>query len=144
MKKVLLSLLIVAFMLTAASYAGGLSIGTWGGYSTLGYDINDKVSGTIGSYYTNSTTSTYGLLLKADYDLAKLGEVQTEIGMFYFTTSAGTAGQMGLTYGVETMVKDNLSLGADFIVVDSTSYASGATSLTRVFPAVAITAALFI
>ncbi|MBU0501902.1 MAG: hypothetical protein ABIH69_03515 [bacterium] len=144
MKKVLFTLLIAVFALTAASHAGSLSVGTWGGIATLGYDINDTVSGSVGSFFTNSTTSTYGLLLKADYDLAKLGEVQTEIGMFYYTTSAGAWGQLGLTYGVETMVQDNLSLGADFIVVDSTSYASGATSLTRVLPAVAITAALFI
>ena len=144
MKKVLLTVLIVVFALTVASYAGNLSIGTWGGAATLGYDFTDAVSVSVGSYYAHATTTTYGLLLKADYDLAKLDDVQTEIGFYYLTTSAGSAGQIGLTYGIETMIKDNLSLGADFILADSTSYSSGATSLTRVLPVVAITAALYI
>ncbi|MCX5751528.1 MAG: hypothetical protein NT099_07685 [Candidatus Saganbacteria bacterium] len=128
MKKLFLVFLGLTMLLVPVS-AQALSIGMWGEWATIGQQFNDSLSGYFGySIYYGVTD----YLVKADLNLAKLGNVQTKMGLYYETDQPNDYSTVGLTYGMSTMVQPNLSVGGDISILNSENYA-GATT-TNVFP----------
>jgi len=85
MKKLIL-LLVAAIVVLSPITAQALSVGTWNVWPTIGMQFNDKLSGYLGFNYTsnfNNTATSWGLV-KLDYNLVKLGEVQTKVGVDYW------------------------------------------------------------
>ncbi|MFA6548633.1 MAG: hypothetical protein WCT39_01700 [Candidatus Margulisiibacteriota bacterium] len=158
MKKALL-LLVAILLVCSAVYAapktqtippsssdsiapGTLSIGSWANWAVLGYKFTNEISGGFGTWFTNTAGTSYGLLLKADYNLARMGAVQPSVGLSYNTSSTGASGTVGLNYGLNTMIQNNLSVGFDIFVATLTSAAG--TSTTTVLPGAVIKAALYL
>jgi hypothetical protein len=121
---------------------GTISIGSWANWAVLGYKFTNDISGGFGTWFTNTAGTSYGLLLKADYNLAKMGAVQPSVGLSYNTSSTGASGTVGLNYGLNTMIQNNLSVGFDIFVATLTSAAG--TSTTTVLPGAVIKAALYL
>jgi hypothetical protein len=123
---------------------GNLAIGTSLGYPTLKYNFNSDFSGAVGlSYSSTGGTAQTAILVKADYNLAKMGQAQPSIGAFYTTDGAATATtSFGLIYGVSTMVLPNLSLGADAIVLTQATRAG--VNATGILSGVVLSAALYL
>lgn len=95
------------------------------------YHFNKDVMGTVGgNYYTTGGANTTILFGKVDYVLATMGSVQSIIGGYIISASTGGASgtSLGGTWGVRTLVQQNLSLGADIIVLSSTSIAGTSTT----------------
>jgi hypothetical protein len=144
MKKIVLLLMVVilgtavfaavpkAATAPAAASSGNLAIGTALGFPTLKYSFNKDFSGQIGAMYASGGgTSSTAFLIKVDYSLEKMGEVQPAVGAFYSTNGATTATNgMGITWGISKMVASNLTLGADFVLFESLT--TGGTSTTGV------------
>jgi len=147
MKKLLLLLLVLLVASSSAMAAGKLAIGTWRGTTTAKYDFTSDLSGTLGASYIAppaGAASMLGLLIKLDYNnLPKMGEVKTGLGVYYTTNGAAAATTaIGITYNASAMIKDNLSVGADFILANQTTV--GGASTTGIIPAVAVTAYLYL
>jgi len=123
-------------------HPGTISIGNWGGWPVLGYQFSDAIAISGSTYYTNSGGTTYGLLLKADYDQGNIGKVNKAIGLLYSTTSTGASGSWWLTYGLTAMVLPNFSMGVDLGIIGYTS--GGGTSSTTVFPGAAFKTSLYL
>jgi hypothetical protein len=139
-KKIMLFLIVAVVALTPVC-AQALSVGDWGGWPTLGLQFGDKFAGYLG--YSNfgavgggSSTST--MLAKVDCNLAKLGDVQTKLGVFYQWVSPGSGTTLGLTWGVAIMPVNNLSLGFDIVLAQSNSSPSS----TDILPSAVFTANL--
>lgn len=75
MKKSIL-FLIVAIMVLIPISAQALMVGDWGGWPTLGLKFNDMFSGYLGFSNFGGTSRSW-ILAKVDYNLSKLGDVQT-------------------------------------------------------------------
>jgi hypothetical protein len=101
---------------------GQISIGYWGGYPTLGYQFSKEIA-VAGSLSYASSGSLYGILLKADYNLAKIGSLQPCVGLDYYTSSSGVWGNVGIFYGLSAMVLNNLSVGFDISLLEYTKTA---------------------
>jgi hypothetical protein len=117
------------------AWAGKMAVGSIGGTPSFIYHFNKDVMGAVGfGYATAGGASSTTIQGKLDYVLSTMGSVQTLIGGYVSTTSAGgaTSTTFGGTWGVRTLVQQNLSLGMDIIVLDSTS--AGGTSTTRILP----------
>ncbi|MDI6731843.1 MAG: hypothetical protein QME05_04615 [Candidatus Margulisbacteria bacterium] len=122
---------------SAAPAESKLAITSWGGLGGLSYAFNDQISAMLGANYTTTAgVGFYGLVIKADYNLVKVGKLQTNMGVYYTTISTGVTGTLGLTFGVETMVQSNLLLGMDFILANQTNTLGVATS--AILPATAV------
>ena len=78
------------------------------------------------------------MLLKVDYDLAKLGDVQTKAGVFYWWTAPNSGSRLGVTWGASIMPVSNFSVGFDAILVQSNSSPSS----TDILPGAVFTANL--
>ncbi|MBI5399998.1 hypothetical protein HZB07_05255 [Candidatus Saganbacteria bacterium] len=143
MKKIVLLLVVIVIGTTAFAAApktapmamdnrGGLAIGTALGFPTLQYSFNRDMTGQLGaSYASGGGASSTAYLIKVDYNLQKVGEVQSNMGLFYSSNGAAAATTvLGLTYGLSTKVAANFSLGADFILFNSLS--AGATTTTGI------------
>ncbi len=138
MKKLALLLVAAVFVFAPVS-AQALSVGDWGGWPTIGTQFNDNLSGYLGfAYYGTGTSSN--VLAKVDYNLAKLGDVQTKAGVYYTMTSPNTGTALGLTWGASIMAVKNLSVGFDVIL----ARANGTPSSTDVLPGAVMTANLIL
>ena len=144
MKKIMMFLVVAAIALTPVC-AQALSVGDWGGWATLGTQFNDKFAGYLG--YSNfggvgGGSSTNWMLAKVDCDLAKLGDVQTKAGVFYWWTSPNAVGnpgsRLGFTWGAAIMPVNNLSVGFDIVLAQSNSSPSS----TDILPGAVFTANL--
>ena len=131
MKKLLVLISVLLIASSAAMAAGNLAVGTALGYPTLKYNFTEDFSGQVGAMYASATGATStALLAKVDYNLAKLGEVQPAIGLYYTSDGAAAATTViGVTYSVSTMVQSNLSIGVDFTLLSSSSGAVSATGI---------------
>ena len=118
MKKFILLLAVVITVLSPIT-AQALSIGTWNNWPTVGMQINDKLTGYFGfnysSNYLNKATS-WGLL-KLDYNLIKLGEVQTKVGVDYWASAPYYNSALEFSYGASFMPLNNLSIGFDIMML---------------------------
>lgn len=133
----------VAVPVKASSAESKLAITSWGGLGGLSYDFNDQISAMVGANYTSTAgTGVFGVIVKADYNLFKVGKIQNNMGLYYTTLSSGATGTLGLTYGVETMVQPNLLLGMDFILVSQNT--TGGFSTTSILPATALMLSFYI
>lgn len=139
MKKIALWL-VVAVIILLPVCAQALSIGVWNEWPTLGMQINNNLSGYIGFNSmggVSGASSTNWYLVKLDYNLSKIGEVQTKAGIYYYanSTGAGAAGDpssaVGLTYGGSIMLAKNLSVGFDELLVQANSNPSSTDILPR-------------
>ncbi|MFA4905143.1 MAG: hypothetical protein WC645_01425 [Candidatus Margulisiibacteriota bacterium] len=139
MKKIIL-LLVVAIVALTPVCAQALSVGDWGGWPTLGMKFGDMFAGYLG-FSSFGGTSRSWMLAKVDYNLAKLGDVQTKAGAFYWTNSPNVSSQLGITWGAAIMPVNNLSLGFDIILAEQ-NMAPGANSNTDILPAAVFTANL--
>ena len=123
--------------------AQALSIGDWGGWATVGTQFGDKVSGYLGySYFggVGGASGTSWLLAKVDYDLAKLGDVQTKAGVFYWGTSPNVGSRLGITWGATIKPVNNLSVGFDLVLAQQNSTPSS----TDLLPNAVFTANLYL
>lgn len=116
---------------TQTGMAGKYAIGDWGGWNVLSYGVNSDIIASAGTYYL-STGSVYGFLLKGDYLLAKINDVQPCVGAYYTSDSTGASGTIGVLYGLGAMLATNLSVGADFILLTYTK--TGAATTTSILP----------
>ena len=139
MKKLMMLLIVAAVALTPVC-AQALSVGDWGGWPTVGMQFGDKFAGYLG-FSTFGSTARSWYLAKVDYNLAKLGDVQTKAGAYYSTTSPDIGTQLGLTWGAAIMPVNNLSLGFDIILAEQ-NMAPGTTSNTDILPSAVFTASL--
>jgi hypothetical protein len=117
------------------AWAGKMAVGTIGGTPSFMYHFNKDMMGAIGgNYFTASGSTQTTIQGKLDYVLSTMGSVQTLIGGYFSTTSVTGASSttFGGTWGVRTLVQQNLSLGMDIIVLNSTS--AGGSSTTGIFP----------
>ncbi|HVN66961.1 MAG TPA: hypothetical protein VMT55_01195, partial [Candidatus Sulfotelmatobacter sp.] len=113
------------------AWAGKMAVGSIGGVPSFIYHFNKDVMGAIGgTYFTATGGSQTTIQGKADYVLSTMGSVQTLIGGYLNTVSApgGNSTTFGGTWGLRTLVQQNLSLGLDIIVLNSTS--AGGASVT--------------
>ncbi|OGC03597.1 hypothetical protein A3H38_05360 [candidate division WOR-1 bacterium RIFCSPLOWO2_02_FULL_46_20] len=138
MKKIIL--LAFAVMLATTPVLAGINIGSSIGFATLNLGLNDNITVILGANYISTAgVSMTGLLGKVNYNLAKAGEVQPNVGLYYTTNGAAAATTtIGLTWGVLTPLTSSLSIGADFVLASSTSAAG--VSTTSILPAVAVAA----
>lgn len=129
---------------SANATAGKMAIGTAIGCPTIRYNFSDDLSGTAGlTYSSGAGASTTALLAKVDYNLQKMGMVQPTVGLYYTTDGAAAATTViAGTYGINTMIQPNLSIGADITVASSTS-AAGATT-TGILSGAALNLALYL
>ncbi|PIS28310.1 hypothetical protein COT42_08490 [Candidatus Saganbacteria bacterium CG08_land_8_20_14_0_20_45_16] len=116
---------------TDTSNVGKFYIGDWSGWGVLGYNINRDFSAALGTYYV-STGSVYGLLLKGDYNLAKVGKIQPSVGLSYNTSSTGASGTITLNYGVRTPIAEALEVGFDIFFLSYTG--TGGSNSTTILP----------
>jgi hypothetical protein len=138
MKKLALFLIGAAIVLSPAC-AQAISIGDWGGWPTIGMQFNDNLSGYLGySYY--GTGSQSWVLAKVDYNMAKLGDVQTKAGVFYWMTSPNVGTRVGLTWGASIMAVNNLSVGFDVVLAQANTVPTS----TDILPGAVITANLYL
>ena len=121
--------LVVAAVILAPACAQALSVGDWGGWPTVGIQFNDNISGYLG-YSNYGLPSSSWILAKLDYNLAKLGDVQTKAGVLYTMTSPNTGTSLGLTWGASVMAVKNLSVGFDIVLAQ----ANGTPSSTDILP----------
>ena len=133
-------LLVLATIILAPTCASALSIGYWDAWPTIGQQFNDKVTGYLGYCYYGQTSRSY-LLAKVDYNLMKLGDVQTKVGGFYIASSPSVRTDLGLTWGASIMATKNLSVGFDIILLDSESFSGS--SYTDILPYSTITANIY-
>ncbi|OGB89146.1 hypothetical protein A2625_02360 [candidate division WOR-1 bacterium RIFCSPHIGHO2_01_FULL_53_15] len=140
MKKIALMLIAVVLVSSGAFAAGNLAVGTTLGFASLKYQFSPDVTGSLGlNNFSGAATGT-GILVKVDYNLAKAGNVQPNIGLYYTTNGAAAATTiLGITWGVTAMVESNLSLGADIILVNQSTLAGANT--TGLLPGIALAAA---
>jgi hypothetical protein len=138
LKKLALLLVVAAFVFAPVS-AQALTVGDWGGWPTVGTQFNDNLSGYLGYSYFGSTSTSW-VLAKLDYNLAKMGDVQTKAGVYYTMTSPNSGTSLGLTWGASIMAVKNLSVGFDVIL----ARANGTPSSTDVLPFAVITANLIL
>jgi len=116
-------------VLTLAS-PGGL-----GSIITVGNRLNSSMTGDVGlaiGQNAAGANTNIGVLLRLEYDMAKIGEVKTHAGgNLLFATSRDYANTSSLTLnifaGIEYDLLRNLSLLADLTVLEVTS-SGGATS----------------
>ena len=121
MKKLVLFAIALILATTPALAAGNLSVGTLGATPILGFMLNENIGAAIGGTY-NSTASTYTYLIALSYNLAKVGEVQTSVGLAYASgNAAAQQSTTSLSWGVGTLVQPNLGIGLDFILASSQS-----------------------
>jgi len=114
------------------------TVGDWGGWPTVGMQFNDKFSGCLGFSNYGSTSRTW-ILAKVDYNLAKMGDVQTKAGVHYIMTSPNAGTELGLTWGASIMAVKNLSVGFDIVLLAL----NGTPTSTDILPYAALSANLF-
>jgi hypothetical protein len=139
-KKIILFLMVAAVALTPVC-AQALTVGAWGSWATIGTQFADNFSGYLG--YSNfggvgGASSTNWMLVKIDYDLAKLGDVQTKAGVFYWWTSPNVGSRVGATWGASITPVKNLSAGFDIVLAQSNSMPSS----TDILPSAVVSASL--
>lgn len=139
MKKLALFVLGLALLLAPVS-AQALMVGDWGGWATVGTQFNENISGYLGYSYFNPTN---WLLVKADYNLAKLGDVQTKVGANFELTSPNSGSSLGLSWGISAMMVKNLMIGTDLILVRFNRNAGGG-GTTDIIPAAVMVAQLLL
>ncbi len=120
MKK--LALLVVAVIMVLSPIAAqALSIGTWNNWPTIGQKFNDKLTGYLGfNYYSsyNNKATSWGLV-KLDYNLIKIGEVQTKVGIDCWGSNPFYDSGIDTSYGISFMPLSNLSVGFDVMLLSS-------------------------
>ncbi len=133
MKKLVLLLVAVILVLSPIA-AQALSIGCWNNWPTVGMQFNDKLSGYLGyNYYGNfNNIATSWYLVKLDYNLVKLGDIQTKVGVDYWGSTPYYNSALELTYGASFMPLNNLSIGFDVMLVAFNNDIN--TSTTNVLP----------
>ena len=147
MKKIALLLSLITILGTAslAAMPGNLAVGATLGFASLKYQFTSDVTGSLGlnNFSGSLFNSATGILVKVDYNLAKAGQVQPNLGLFYTTNGAAAATtSLGITYGITTMVQPNLSLGADIVLLATSSL--GGNSGTSLLSTVALSAAYYL
>jgi hypothetical protein len=128
MKKYALVMIFAAMLLSPIS-AQALSIGSWGGsyfgiempIPTVGMQLTDSLAGYVGMRTAFESSERYQCLVKADYNLFKLGDLQNKIGAHYQWVTDDDAVIAGLTWGVSAMVLKNVSVGVDFKLAEQYS-----------------------
>ncbi|MFA5114146.1 MAG: hypothetical protein WC529_07625 [Candidatus Margulisiibacteriota bacterium] len=126
-------------------WSGKMALGCIGGTPAFKYHFNKDMMVAIGgNYFTFTGGSQTTLLGKFDYTMGNVGGVQTMAGGYITSTSVAGASQttFGGTWGFRTLVQPNMSLGADIILLSSTS-AGGATT-TGILPGVFINAGYYL
>lgn len=140
MKKIMMLLIVAAVALTPVC-AQALTVGAWGTWATVGTQLGAGFSGYLGySYFggAGGASGTHWLLGKVDYNLAKLGDVQTKAGVFYWGTSPDVGTQLGLTWGVAAKLASNLSVGCDIVLAQQNTKPS----TTDILPSAVVNANL--
>lgn len=110
------------------SRAGKVAVGAAMNFPTVKYHFNDDVAGQVGLMYASGGgASSTALLIKVDYVLTKQVDLQPTLGLFYATNglsgATGAAG-FGLTGGAAKMLTDQFSIGADIILISSSTIAN--------------------
>ena len=114
-----LVLLLVAILLLSPIAAQAFSIGSWNSWPMVGQKINDRLTGYVGFNYLsnyNNKATTWGLV-KLDYNLCKLGEVQTKLGVDYWGSNPYYDSALECSYGASFMPLNNVSVGLDIMLV---------------------------
>ncbi|MBU1867637.1 MAG: hypothetical protein KKD13_04095, partial [Candidatus Margulisbacteria bacterium] len=121
---------------SSSSMAGKMAVGCLGGTPAMKFHFNDDVMGTIGASFTTGNASTTFIIGKVDYNLNSINNVQTAVGGYFSSFSAGGASvtTFGGTWGMNTMIQPNLCVGADIIVLSITS--AGGANTTSILPGV--------
>ena len=117
------------------AWTGKMAVGAIGAVPSFIYHFNKDLMGAVGVSYVSATGGTSTTIQgKLDYVLSTMGNVQTLVGGYVNTNSApgGTTTTFGGTWGVRTLVQQNLSLGLDIIVLNTTS--AGGASVTGILP----------
>lgn len=128
------------------AWSGKMALGCIGGTPTFKYHFNKDMMVAIGGSYFTFTGGTQTTLLgKFDYTMGNIGGVQTTAGGYITTTSVLGANTttFGGTWGFRTLVQPNMSLGADIILLSSTTAPAGG-STTGILPGVLITAGYYL
>jgi len=115
---------------------GKLAIGDWGGWAVAKYQFNNEFIGTVGATLFSGNVSRTDLMAKIDYNLAKVDQLQTAVGVYL--TNVGNASTFGLSYGVSTMILSNLSIGFDVLLF------SNGSNVTTILPGTCFTAAYYL
>jgi len=115
------ALLLIAIMLLSPIAAQALSIGSWNSWPTVGQKFNDQLTGYLGFNYSsnfpsNNQAISWGLV-KLDYNLMKVGEVQTKIGVDCWGSNPYYDSALECSYGASFMPLKNLSVGLDIMLV---------------------------
>jgi len=116
-------------IIVATPTLASVTIGTALGYSTLSLNMGKDLVGFLGARNTNFGGTATALLLKVDYNLEKVGDVQPAVGIYYMTNGAAAAvTNLGVTYGIMANLTSNFAIGADFALVNQTSFAGASTT----------------
>ncbi len=127
MKKLLL--FVIALILVATPSLAKVTIGTALGYPTLSLAMGKDLVGSLGARNSNFGGTATALLVKVDYNLEKVGDVQPALGIYYMTNGAAAAiTNIGISYGLMANVAQNLNFGLDFVLVNQTSFAGATTT----------------
>jgi hypothetical protein len=113
------------------AWSGKMAVGCIGAFPAFKYHFNkDMMVGLGANYFTAAGGSSTTLLGKFDYTMGTIGEVQTTAGGYLMTTSVAGANSttFGGTWGFRTLVQPNMSLGADVVLISSTSQGGATTT----------------
>jgi len=124
-------------LILATTPALAITVGTDLGFATVKSPLG-PINGALGLGYT-PTGSVTSYLLKVGYPLAKLGEVATDVGVFFTDTSPTTGAVTGITLGALVNIAPNFAIGADYILLRN---AAGASTYLMFPVAVAVKASL--
>jgi hypothetical protein len=144
MKKIALMMILAAILLSPIS-AQALSVGTWGASlggqylstPTVGMQVTDALTGYIGMRIAADSADQYLCLVKADYNVVKMGNIQHKAGAYYiWVTDSDKYFITGLTWGMSTMLTKSLSIGIDVKLAEQ--YSGGGETETMYLPGTAI------
>jgi len=136
------SLLIIALVIALSPITTqAISIGCWNTWPTIGLKFNEQLTGYVGyNFYGNyQNKATNWFLVKLDYNIVKLGEVQTKAGVDYYWSAPNFDSALEFTYGASIMLLKNLSVGFDIMLL---RFRNGPTS-TDILPGANLTANLY-
>jgi len=115
-------------------------VGGYGNWATVGMQITNDISGYLGySGYTygGGAAAENDYLVKADYNLWKLRDVQTKVGLDYrawtYSYSGANSNLIDLTVGASVMITKNLSVGGD-VILASLGHSEYSGALTYILP----------
>lgn len=127
--EVIISKVVVNPGTPSSALIGKTAIGVSLGYPTVKYHFSNEVAGSLGLMYGSAAASCLELLVKVDYNLAKRGEVQPCLSLYYTTNGAPVPTTViGITGGASVMLQPNFSMGVDVALLSSTAIAGASTT----------------